>query len=225
MMKRLITACHFAAAQALLHAASTPRRVATRREAYIPPPAATVAAGAANLAFYQLQMSRRERRGADSWRKTQAAARVDWCRHVFATEGWLYAVQTLRNGITANTFQAATVLTLGGLSVGQLKQASHVQVASVVCCLVASAYTFSQIAPLILHASFCFPVAAVDPQQRAAVEKIMVRSHRLQWMGWRWLYHVAWPVAWLAGGRAGSLGASLALTLFFAREDRAPVAS
>ena len=59
----------------------------------------------------------------------------------------------------------------------------------------------------------------------AAVEKIMVRSHRLQWMGWRWLYHVAWPVAWLAGGPAASLGASRALTLFFAREDRAPVAS
>ena len=91
-MKRLLTACLIAAAHALLHAASTTRRVATRREAYIPPPAATVAAGAANLAFYQLQMSRRERRGADSWRKTQAAARVDWCRHVFATEGWLYAV-------------------------------------------------------------------------------------------------------------------------------------
>ena len=224
-MKRLITACLIAAAHALLHAASTPRRVATRREAYIPPPAATVAAGAANLAFYQLEMSRRERRGADSWRKTQAAARVDWCRHVFATEGWLYAVQTLRNGITANTFQASTVLTLGGLSVGQLKQASHVQVASVVCCLVASAYTFSQSARLMLHAGFWFPVAAGDPQQRAAVEKIMVRSHRLQWMGWRWLYHVAWPVAWLAGGPAASLGASLALTLFFAREDRAPVAS
>jgi hypothetical protein len=170
-------------------------------------------------------MSRRERRGADSWRKTQAAARVDWCRHVFATEGWLYAVQTLRNGITANTFQASTVLTLGGLSVGRLKQASHVQVASVVCCLVASAYTFSQSARLMLHAGFWFPVAAGDPQQRAAVEKIMVRSHRLQWMGWRWLYHVAWPVAWLAGGPAASLGASLALTLFFAREDRAPVAS
>ena len=170
-------------------------------------------------------MSRRERRGADSWRKTQAAARVDWCRHVFATEGWLYAVQTLRNGITANTFQASTVLTLGGLSVGRLKQASHVQVASVVCCLVASAYTFSQSARLMLHAGFWFPVAAGDPQQRAAVEKIMVRSHRLQWMGWRWLYHAAWPVAWLAGGPAASLGASLALTLFFAREDRAPVAS
>ena len=106
-MKRLITACHFAAAQALLHAASTPRRVATRREAYVPHQAVTVA-GAANLAFYQLQMSRRERRGADSWRKTQAAARVDWCRHVFATEGWLYAVQTLRNGITTNTFLAST---------------------------------------------------------------------------------------------------------------------
>ena len=30
---------------------------------------------------------------------------------------------------------------------------------------------------------------------------------------------------WLAGGPAASLGASLALTLFFAREDRAPVAS
>ena len=79
------------------------------------------------------------------------------------------------------------------------QQASHVQVASVVCCLVASAYTFSQSARLMLHAGFWFPVAAGDPQQRAAVEKIMVRSHRLQWMGWRWLYHVAWPVAWLAG--------------------------
>ena len=93
---------------------------------------------------------------------------------------------------------------------GQLKQASHVQVASVVCCLVASAYTFSQSARLMLHAGFWFPVAAGDPQQRAAVEKIMVRSHRLRTMIF---------------STAASLGASLALTLFFAREDRAPVAS
>jgi len=216
-MKLLITACHLAAAHALqplLQAGSTTLRAVTSLH-----PAVTVAAGATNLAFYQLQLARRERQGADSWRKTQAAARVQWCRHVFATEGWLYAVQTLRNGITANTFQASTVLTLAGLSVGQLKHASNLQAASVVCCLVASAYTFSQSARLMLHAGFWFPVAAGDAQQRAAVETIMVRSHRLQWMGWRCLYHVAWPVAWLAAGPAASLGMSLALTLFFARED------
>ena len=69
---------------------------------------ACAAAGAANLALYQQRLDQREQAGEPSWRRTQGEARREWCRHVYATEGWLYAVQTLRNGITTNTFLAST---------------------------------------------------------------------------------------------------------------------
>ena len=98
------------------------------------------------------------------------------------------------------------------------------QLAALATCLVGSAYTFSQSARLMLHAGFMFPVAT-DDDGRAAVETIMMRSHKLQWMGWRWLYLAAWPAAWLFGGGGASLATSLAMAQFFRREDRAPVAS
>jgi len=76
----------------------------------------------------------------------------------------------------------------------------------------------------MLHAGFMFPVTA-DDDASVAVENIMIRSHKLQWMGWRWLYLAAWPVSWLLGGGAASLATSVAMVGFFRREDRAPVAS
>ena len=67
-----------------------------------------------------------------------------------------------------------------------------------------------------------FPVAEGDAA-RKAVCRIMVRSHRLQWAGWRWLYLALWPSAWLFGGPYASLGVALGLGRFFDREDRTPV--
>ena len=94
------------------------------------------------------------------------------------------------------------------------------------------------------HAGFMFPVAARcehddsfedNPElcgvgveagrvSKAAVERIMVRSHKLQWSGWRWLYLSFGLGAWVIGGEWAALAASFALTRFFAREDRKPPA-
>ena len=56
-----------------------------------------VAAGAAVHASYQLDLRRREREGQPLWKSTLAATRRQWSVFVRDTEGWLYAIQTLRN--------------------------------------------------------------------------------------------------------------------------------
>lgn len=204
--------------------------------------AAALALGVANQVSYHVSLERRERNGAASWRGTQALARRRWTRHVFATEGWLYAVQTLRNGITANTFLASTVLTIFTLSCGSFLGAAPAaartrlrlaQIAGAALCLLGSAYSFSQSARLMTHAGFMFPVAAdcdggnvcdLDDAalSRAIVENVVVRSHRLQWSGWRYLYLSSGVGAWVVGGEYVALAVSLALSAFFAREDRCP---
>ena len=191
---------------------------------------AAVSLGIANLARYHVSLRAREQAGVPSWRSAQGLTRVKWTRHVFETEGWLYAIQSLRNAITANTFLASTVLTLFGLSIGSLwKQKpsnldvrATAQLVSAAGGLICSAYSFSQSARLMVHAGFMFPVAATEPEERAAVERIMVRSHLLQWGGWRWLYLSAWTATWVLGGEVAACAASFALTAFLASEDRKP---
>ena len=56
-----------------------------------------VAAGAAVHASHQLDLRRREREGQPLWKSTLAATRRQWSVFVRDTEGWLYAIQTLRN--------------------------------------------------------------------------------------------------------------------------------
>ena len=202
--------------------------------------AAALALAVATQARYHIVLAARERGGAVSWKATQAEARRRWTRHVFATEGWLYAVQTLRNGISANTFLASTVLTLFTLSCGSFLGAAPArrsrvalaQIGAAGVCLLSSAYAFSQSARLMTHAGFMFPVAAdcggeacgVDDAAlaRDVVERVVVRSHKLQWVGWRALYLSAAVGAWVLGGEGAALAASLALAAFFAREDRCP---
>jgi hypothetical protein len=78
------------------------------------------AAGLVVLIGYHAQLFFRERNGMKSWRKAQADMRQAWSAYVRETEGWLYAVQTLRNAITANTFLATTVLSLLTLIAGRI---------------------------------------------------------------------------------------------------------
>ena len=199
--------------------------------------------GVGNILKYHVALRRREAQGAASWKSTQGLVRAKWVRHVFAAEGWLYAVQCLRNGITANTFLATTVLTLFTLSCGSLLRAglesgplgvkAVAQIGSLGALLLCSAYSFSQSARLMTHAGFMFPVAAdcdggnvcdLDDAalSRAIVENVVVRSHRLQWSGWRYLYLSSGVGAWVVGGEYAALAVSLALSAFFAREDRCP---
>ena len=120
--------------------------------------------GVGNILKYHLALRRREARGAASWKSTQGLVRAKWVRHVFAAEAWLYAVQCLRNGITANTFLATTVLTLFTLSCGSLLRTglesgpfgvkAVAQIGSLGALLLCSAYSFSQSARLMNHAGF-----------------------------------------------------------------------
>ena len=57
---------------------------------------------------------------------------------------------------------------------------------------------------------------------RAAVEAVMVRSHVLQWGGWRWLYLGAWVATWVLGGEYVACASSFALTFLLMTEDRKP---
>ena len=200
------------------------------------PPMGSLAVGVANIAGYHVLMRKSEAEGAPSWRKSQGETRVEWARHVFETEEWTYAIQTLRNAITTNAFLASTVLTLSGLSIGALwktvvatiglgfwRTPEFWQLASAGGCLLLSAYSFSQSARLMVHAGFMFPVAARGGAvSRAAVEAVMVRSHVLQWGGWRWLYLGAWVATWVLGGEYVACASSFALTFLLMTEDRKP---
>jgi len=82
-------------------------------------------AGASLHAAYHVRLARREEKGVPTWRTQQALTRARWAVHVLNTEGYLYAVQTLRNAITANTFLASTQISLFTLTVGFLWQSSQ----------------------------------------------------------------------------------------------------
>eukprot|EP00965_Chrysotila_dentata_P145030 4789081-Pleurochrysis_carterae.AAC.6 len=73
--------------------------------------AAAVACGVGLLVRYHVVLLRGEERNL-TWRSVLAETRRQWAEHVRRTQGYLYAVQTLRNAITANTFWASTMLSL-----------------------------------------------------------------------------------------------------------------
>lgn len=182
------------------------------------------------LSTYHVNLYRKEKRGHRTWRSTQADTREAWARYVRSEEAWLYAIQTLRNAITAQTFLATTVLSLLTVIAGRLwniqssmtttaSTTSTIQFALVAASMVSSAYQFLQSARLMTHAGFMFPVT----KNTTEVDRIMRRSQHSQWMGLRCLYVAAGFLSWIVGGPRVFLMASIMLTLFFRKIDQVPV--
>jgi hypothetical protein len=194
------------------------------------------------LAGYHLVLILQERSsatGSKTWRQYQADTREDWSRYVRRTEGWLYAVQTLRNAITAQTFLATTVLSLLTLITGRMweilrplyssisiktaeiiweRRLLTIQLMSIAITMLLSAYNFLQGVRLMTHAGFMFPVTSSSTK----VDKIMRRSQTCQWMGLRWMYLSLGPISWTMGGSRAFFGVSLILVHFFRCIDRRP---
>eukprot|EP00970_Alexandrium_tamarense_P019798 scaffold14483_cov207-Alexandrium_tamarense.AAC.2 len=165
-----------------------------------------------------------------TWRQYQADTREDWARHVRETEGWLYAIQSLRNAMTAQTFLASTVLSLLTLITGKmwdiLRAASTkydrrlltVQLASIATTMLLSAYQFLQGVRLMTHAGFMFPVK----KDTTKVDNIMRQTQNCQWLGLRWMYVSLAPISWVVGGSRAYLVVSLLLLQFFRTIDKQP---
>jgi hypothetical protein len=191
----------------------------------------TVFAAIAILSGYHVNLLRRERAGTPTWRSTQATTREQWSRYVRENQLWLYAIQTLRNAITANTFLATTVLSVLTVISGKLwemvrqpgtigRQRLIIQFTCVAVCMLTSAYQFLQGARLMTHAGFMFPVAT-----GTNVDAIMRKSEIAQWLGLRWLYVSLGMIIWTVGGERAFLLSSLALFQFFKSIDRVPEGS
>ena len=197
------------------------------------------------LSFYHIQLYHKEKTGQPTWRSTQADTREAWARYVRSEEAWLYAIQTLRNAITAQTFLATTVLSLLTVISGRLwttqsstttttstaaaaaaaaaatassSSSSTIQFVLAAASMVSSAYQFLQSARLMTHAGFMFPVTKTTTE----VDRIMRRSQHSQWMGLRCLYSAAGFLSWIMGGPRVFLVASILLTVFFRKIDQVP---
>lgn len=183
------------------------------------------------LIGYHVQLFIMEKNGVKSWRKAQADMREKWAKYVRETEAWLYAVQTLRNAITANTFLATTVLSLLTLIAGRLwdivrksaigavgRDRLLFQLTTISTCMLVSAYEFLQSARLMTHAGFMFPVASGNK-----VDKIVRKSQNAQWKGLRFLYLSVGAVAWTLGGDKFFFSMTLLLVYFFKRVDKPPL--
>jgi hypothetical protein len=191
---------------------------------------AGILGGGALLTIYHLRLFLRDRSGEHSWRSVQASTREMWSKHVRETESWLYAIQTLRNAITAQTFLASTVLSLLTVISGRLweilkqpssgiaRQTFIAQFVSVAASMLTSAYCFLQSARLMTHAGFMFPVHPSSTQ----VDRIMRKSENSQWLGLRCLYISAAFLSWIVGGPRMFFIASFLLTGFFRSIDQAP---
>lgn len=198
----------------------------------IPVSALSALTGNLLLACYHLNLYRKERSGERTWRSAQADTREAWSKFVRKEEAWLYAIQTLRNAITAQTFLATTVLTLLTVIGGRLwdptlfyNGANTVGSRSIqfsfigfVFSMITSAYHFLQSARLMTHAGFMFPVTP----KVTKVDRIMRRSQNSQWLGLRCLYISAGLLSWIVGGPNIFLAASILLTLFFRSIDKVP---
>ena len=180
------------------------------------------------LSSYHTNLYRKEKAGQPTWRSTQAGTREAWSRYVRSEEAWLYAIQTLRNAITAQTFLATTVLSLLTVISGRLWKiqnsttqttTSTIQFALVAAMMLSSAYQFLQSARLMTHAGFMFPVT----KNTTEVDRIMRRSQHSQWMGLRCLYVAAGLLSWIVGGPKVFLFASVLLTIFFRKIDQVPI--
>lgn len=183
------------------------------------------------LVGYHFNLFRKEREGERTWRSAQADVRERWSQYVRENEQWLYAIQTLRNAITAQTFLSTTVLSLLTVIGGRLwdiirnlsemsteKKYLVTQFALVTVSMLTSAYHFLQSARLMTHAGFMFPV---DPK-KTKVDNIMRKTQNAQWLGLRFLYISVGIISWVVGGPRAFFISSLLLTLFFRKIDRVP---
>jgi hypothetical protein len=207
-----------------------------------------VVTGCGAMLFYHTDLQRREvQNNVVTWRTAQADTRVAWSQHVRDTEGWLYAVQTLRNAITANTFLATTVLSLLTVITGKLwstiaaattKTAAgstsaatmfsqhyypRLQFATVALSMLRSAYEFLQSARLMTHAGFMFPVFKESTENGTnKVDSILRKSSMAQWLGLRWLYIGGTMMVWTMAGEMPFLVTSVVMVRFFRTIDQAP---
>jgi uncharacterized membrane protein len=190
-----------------------------------------VLVGAFFLIGYHLHLYGHEKSGKRTWRSSQADTREKWSKYVRENELWLYAIQTLRNAITAQTFLATTVLSLLTVIGGRLwelirnmsavedgKRIIVTQFVVVAGCMLASAFQFLQSARLMTHAGFMFPVHP----EKTSVDKIMRQSENAQWSGLRFLYTSVGVIVWVVGGPKAFFISSILLALFFRKIDLVP---
>ncbi|GMI45914.1 hypothetical protein TrCOL_g710 [Triparma columacea] len=192
--------------------------------------------GTSILLGYHLNLYKRESSGEQTWRKSQVSIRVAWSSHVRSTENWLYAVQTLRNAITAQTFLATTVLSLLTVVSGRMwdlvrasvdpgdRRRLVAQFVAVSGCLLLSAHNFLQGARLMTHAGFMFPVTAAPGGlvKGEAVDKVIEGSQNAQWLGLRWLYLAIAATVWIVGGEGAYCIAAVGFWRFFKELDKPP---
>jgi hypothetical protein len=194
------------------------------------PDLAAVCLGGSLLFFYHVRLFLKERNGERTWRREQADTREAWAKYVRDSKGWLYAIQTLRNAITAQTFLATTVLSLLTVIGGRLweivrqtatcgRRYAILQLILFAVPMISSAYYFLQSARLMTHAGFMFPV---EPNT-TKVDLIMRKTEHSQWLGLRCLYLSGGILSWVVGGSKVFVGTSLLLTMFFRKSDRAPM--
>lgn len=188
------------------------------------------------LVGYHLNLLRKEMRNDHSreypktWRQYQADTREDWAKHVRETEGWLYAIQSLRNAITAQTFLATTVLSLLTLITGRMwdiirsstnKAERHLltaQLVTIALTMLVSAYQFLQGVRLMTHVGFMFPIKDINLK----VDSIMRKTENCQWLGLRLMYISFAEIAWAVGGSRAFFFAVLVLLQFFRSIDKGP---
>mmetsp|Transcript_18460 Transcript_18460/g.42260 ORF Transcript_18460/g.42260 Transcript_18460/m.42260 type:complete len:317 (-) Transcript_18460:99-1049(-) len=186
------------------------------------------------LCGYHLRLVMRERSGDKTWRTVQADIRERWSQYVRKTEGWLYAIQTMRNAITSMTFLSTTVLSLLTVITGRFWEVMRtvdpickngqrrilvLQFISIATCMVTSAYSFLQSARLMTHAGFMFPV---EKRGSTKVDRVMRKSQNAQWTGLRLLYISMGLISWVIGGSKVFLVSSVLLCLFFEKIDKVP---
>ena len=125
--------------------------------------------------------------------KVQAATRASWVTYVRANaglQGYTYAIQTLRNAITACVALTGTMLTAFTVTMTYLRTVKAelewlvlLQFSSTGLLLLFSSYFFLQSARAMTHAGFMFPVAAEPDAGEVPPTKISPEA--LAAGGWR----------------------------------------
>jgi len=192
---------------------------------------ALVSSSVGILAAYHIRLFQKELNSdTKTWRQYQADTREDWARYVRETEGWLYAIQSLRNASTAQSFLATTVLSLLTLITGRMwdilrsstqkweRRLLTVQLASISITMLFSSYQFIQGVRLMTHAGFMFPVNGDNTK----VDNIMRRTQNCQWLGLRWMYISLAPISWVVGGPRALFVVACLLLQFFRSIDKEP---
>jgi len=156
-------------------------------------------------------------------------ARQEWTKTVFAGESWLYAIETMRNAITASTFLASTVLSLFTVAAGFLinKHLTLLYILPFVPSMVFllnSVFNFSQSARLMTHAGFMFPIAKDSNPfiTKETVEALLAKSEYQQWYGHRYLYLAMIFSIWPMAGEFPFFITSVLCLSFFRSIDRPP---